>query len=298
MLLLFPLAALLGAAVVVLPALAASSEAKIEVAENCNAYPNWQCWTSPGANPKPVALTIAAGTVVTFVDKTSFAANITWTGAAPTCSSTVPVSPAPAATGWEGTCKFEAPGTYQFEDASMYYPKATVDVSAASTTPTGTGPSGTSTTGTTPSGPSGSGTTSGGSGSSTPSGGSAGGASPLGSLFAGGTSSAVELAATQHGQSVRGSVDVSAAAAGGRLEVQLLAARASLASAGEQLRVRVGRVVHAPLHAGTATFTVTLDTRAKRSLRAHGRLALTVRILLSSSHGSSATTTRSVTLRG
>ncbi|MGD0453803.1 MAG: hypothetical protein ABSB69_09395 [Solirubrobacteraceae bacterium] len=293
---LFPLVALLGAAVVVLPALAASSEAKIEVNEDCIAS-NWQCWTSPGASPKPASVTIAAGEVVTFADKTSFAANITWKGAAPTCSG-VPVSPAPAATGWEGTCRFEQSGTYQFEDASMYYPKATVEVSAAGTTPTGTTPTGTTTTGSTSSGPSGSSTTSSGSGSSTQTGGPDGANTPLGSLLVGGVSAALELAGAQHGQAVHGSVDVSQAGAGGRLEVELLALSASLASAGHSAHVQVGRVVRASLQAGTVTFTVALDARARHALRVHRRLALSVRIVLSPAHGSAVTITRSVVVRG
>ncbi len=289
----------------VLPALAASSEAKIEVAENCNGYANWQCWTAPGAN-RPASVTIAAGGVVTFVDNTKFAASITWKGAAPTCSSSVPVSPAPAATGWEGTCKFEQPGTYQFEDPSMYYPKATVEVSAAGTT--GTTPTGTTTTGSTPSGSSGSGSkgsgsgsgsgAGSGSGSETQTGEPSGTGTPLGSLLVGGQSSAIKLATTQHGQSVHGSVDVSQAAAGGRLEVELLATHASLASAGHRSQVQVGRVVRSSLHAGTATFTVSLDARARHALRSAGHLALTVRIVLAPASGSPVTITRSVLVRG
>jgi plastocyanin len=289
---LFPLFALLGAAVVVLPALAASSEAKIEVNENCVAA-NWQCWTAPGPNPKPAVVTIAPGGVVTFADKTGFAASIAWKGAAPTCSAAVPVSPAPAATGWEGTCKFETPGTYELEDASMYYPKATVEVSAPVTTTTGT------TTGSTSSGPSGSGTTptSSGSGSPAQAGGSNGAGTPPGSLLAGSESAALELAAAQHGQAVRGSVDVSQAGAGGRLEVELLAARASLASTGRPPRAPVGRLVRSSLSAGTTTFTVALDARARHALRVHRRLALSVRIVLSTTRGSAMTITRGIVLR-
>ena len=121
-----PVAAVLGAAVAIVPALAAGpSEAKLEVNENC-VEPDWQCWTIPGPDPKPASITITVGEVVTFADKTSFAANITWTGAtAPMCSGAVPVSPAVAATGWEGTCKFEQPGTYELEDSHMFYPEAT-----------------------------------------------------------------------------------------------------------------------------------------------------------------------------
>jgi hypothetical protein len=293
--LLFPLAALLGAAVAVLPALAASSEARIEVAERCNNYPNWQCWTAPGANPAPARVTIAAGGVITFADKTGFAANITWKGAAPTCTG-VPVSPTPAAIGWEGTCKFEAPGKYVLETASMYYPQATVEVSAAGTTPTGTSTTGTTTTTTTTgSTPYGSGS---GSGSPTPTGGATGTGTPSSSLLIGSESQALTLAATQHGGSVRGSLDVSQAGVGGRLEVELLSTRASLAGAGRGSHVRVGRLVRSLSYGGIARFAVTLDTVARRALRAHGRLALRVEIVLAAAHGSPLTLTRGVVLRG
>lgn len=286
--LLFPSVVLLGVALAVLPAVAAASETKIEVAENCNDYHDWQCWTLSGASATPAFVTVASGAVVTFADKTSFAANITWRGAAPTCSATVPVSPAPAASGWEGTCKFEAPGTYEFEDASLFYPKATVEVSAAGTTPNGT-----TTTGSSTSGPSNSSSGSG-TGSSTQTGGSTGaGTQPAGGGFA-----IVKLAAAQHGQSVHGSLEVSQAAAGGRFEVQLLATRASLASGGRSPSVQVGRTVHAPLRAGAATFTVGLDARARRALQVHGRLALSVRIVLSAAHGAPLAITRSVVVRG
>lgn len=287
--LLFPLAALLGAAVAVLPALAASSEARIEVAERCNNYTNWQCWTAPGANPAPARVTIAAGGVITFADKTGFAANITWKGAAPTCSG-VPVAPTPAASGWEGTCKFEAPGKYVLETASMYYPQATVEVSAAGTTPTGTSTTGTTPTVSTPNGS--------GSGSPTLTGGATGTGTPSGSLLVGSESQALTLAATQHGGSVHGSLDVSQAGVGGRLEVELLSTRASLASAGRGSHVRVGRLVRLLSYGGIARFTVTLDAVARRALRAHGRLALSVEIVLAAAHGSSLTLTRGVVLRG
>jgi plastocyanin len=294
--LLFPLIALLGAAVAVLPALAASTETKIEVNENCVAA-NWQCWTIPGANPKPALVTIAPGGVVTFADKTGFAASITWKGLAPTCSSGVPVSPAPATTGWEGTCKFEAAGNYQLEDPSMYYPKATVEVSAAGTTPTGT-----TTTGSTLTGTSGSSTSPSGSGSGsnapTPGSGPAGASTPAGSLLSGSEAAALELASSQHGQAVHGSVDISSAAAGGRLEVQLLALGSSLGAGAHAARVQVGLLTKSPLRAGTATFSVALDARARRALHRHGHLALRVKITLSATHSSSLTITRAVVMRG
>jgi hypothetical protein len=280
---------------VVLPALAASSEAKLEVAENCNSYPNWQCWTAPGASPTPAVIELAIGGVVTFADKTSFPASITWKGAAPTCSATVPVSPAPAATGWEGTCKFESPGTYQLETPSMYYPKATIEVSAPTTSTTGT-----TTTGSTSSGSSGSNTTGSSSGSSTPtqSGGPTAASTPLGTLLVGNESSALVLGTPQHGRSVHGSIDLSPAAVGGRLEVTLLARSATLAGAGHAQRVRVGRVVRSSLHAGTVSFAVALDAAAAHTLRVRGHLTLAVKIVLTPLHGSALAITRSVLVRG
>ena len=91
-LLLFALAALLGAAVAGLPALAASpSEAKLEVNENC-VEPDWPCWATPGSSQPALKVTIASGGTVTFVDQKT-AANIAWTGTAPTCEPSVPVAP-------------------------------------------------------------------------------------------------------------------------------------------------------------------------------------------------------------
>ncbi len=320
-LLLFPAAALPGAALAVLPALGSSpSGATLEVNENCNGYIDWPCWTSPGAKPEYASLTtIASGGVITFADH-SVATNVAWTGTAPTCSPSVPVSPAPAKTGWEGTCTFEAPGTYKFESSSLYatYTKYEVVVSETGTsgttsTSTGTGTTGTG-AGTTGTGTTGKGTTTGGdsssssssnpstpgSGSQTPTGGGSSGSlrdsGPVGSLFAGGASGC-KLAATQHGQSVRGSVDVSQAAAGGRLEVQLLATRASLASAGHSARAQVGRLVRSALRAGTHTFVVPLNDKATRALHGHGHLAVTVKVVITSPRGAAATVTRSVVLR-
>jgi hypothetical protein len=299
--LLFPLVAVLGAAVAVLPALAASSAVKLEVNKNCVAE-NWPCWTSSaGSHPPPASVTtIAQGGVVTFADETSVATNIAWIGAAPTCSSSVPVSPMSAQAGWEGTCTFEAAGRYKFESSTLFdggpsenYTKyeIVVEAAASGTTPTGTG--------TTTSGPYGT-TTPSGAGSGTPSqtGGSTGAGTPPGSLLVGGESAAIKLAGAKHGQAVHGSVDVSQAGAGGRLEVELLATRASLAGAGHSSRVRVGRLVRSSLYAGNETFTVALDAAARHALRVHGHLALTVKILLTAARVAPLTITRSVVVRG
>jgi len=294
---LFPLVALLGAAVVVLPAAlaAAPSEVKLEANENC-IDSTWPCWTSSsGAKPPPnEAPKIAAGGTVKFVDASSsgVSGDVIWSGSAPECTPAVPTAPT---SGWESTCKFPQAGVYKFESPTMYaaYRRYEIVVEGSTgTTPMGTG---TSTEGGS-SNPTGSGGSNTGSGSTTP--GTSGSTTPLGSLFVGSASQAVKLASTQHGKSVRGSVDVSQAGTGGTLEVQLLANSASLASAGHQSHVRVGRVVHGSLHAGTVTFSVALDAKAKHALRRRGHLTLTVKVVLSAAGGSPATVTRSVTLRG
>jgi hypothetical protein len=143
-LLFFALAALLGAAVAVLPALAAApSESKLEVNENC-VEPDWPCWATPGSSQPASKVTIASGGSVTFADHKT-AANIAWTGTAPMCESEVPVAPASPKTGWEGKCTFATPGTYNFESSTLFndgvdnYTKYEVVVSGtpkAKTTPT------------------------------------------------------------------------------------------------------------------------------------------------------------------
>jgi hypothetical protein len=133
--------------------------------------------------------------------------------------------------------------------------------------------------------------------------------SPSGSPLAGSASSAIRLARVQHGAVVRGSVAVSQAGSGGRLEVDLLVQRASLARraslAGRALLARAphaplasaGRLVRSSLRAGVVGFKVTLNARAAHALRAHRRLALSVRIVIRSGHGPLVTVTRAVLLR-
>jgi hypothetical protein len=64
-------------------------------------------------------VTIAAGGTITFVDMKT-AANIAWTGTAPTCEAGVPVAPTAPKTNWEGKCTFTAPGTYKFESSTLF----------------------------------------------------------------------------------------------------------------------------------------------------------------------------------
>jgi hypothetical protein len=285
-LLLFVLAALVGATVAVLPALAAApSEAKLEVNENC-VESDWPCWATPGSgsNPTPASkVTIAAGGEVKFADNASTAAAVVWMGSAPACSGV----PASAMTKWEGTCKFEQPGTYKFESSTLFsagpnYTKYEIVVEGAAT---GTTPTTTTTT-TTPTTTTTTTTTS----PTTPS-------EPSHSSPLEGGSRALKLAGSQRGSTVHGSIKVSQAGSGGRLEVGLFAAGASLAKAGHHAQVRVGRLVRSSLEAGSVSFSVPLSAKGKAALRRHQRLALTVKITLTPLHGAAVTVTRVVVVR-
>lgn len=118
-----------------------------------------------------------------------------------------------------------------------------------------------------------------------------------GSPLAGSASTAIKVTSTQHGSSVRGSLDVSPAGAGGRLEVDLLAATASLARKHAK-QVRIGRFLRASLVAGKLSFSISLNAQAKRALHRRHRLPVVVQIALTPPHGAPVTATRSVILRG
>lgn len=320
-LLLFALAALMGAAVAVLPALAAgTSEAKLEVNENCVEL-DWPCWANPGSETPASRVTIAPGGEVKFADNATTAAAVVWTDFAPTCTG-VPTSPM---TKWEGACKFSQSGTYKFESSTLFndgvtnYTKYEVVVETAgtgttttstttttpttttsttpTTTPSTTTPTTTTTTtptATTSTQPSGGGIYTGIAPSTATTPGSTetplspGEGSPLATLA---------LAKAQHGDAVHGTVQIPAADGGARLEVELLSQGASLAKAKRPSSSRVGRFVRSSAPAGTVSFTVSLDAQAKSALRHRHKLALTVRIVLTPKHGSTLTLTRSVVVR-
>jgi hypothetical protein len=329
-----PVAAVLGAAVAIVPAFAAGpSETKLEVNENCVEL-EWPCWTTEGSvsRPQPASrVTIAPGGKVKFIDQGK-EANIRWTSTPsgqPTCSSEVPVSPMPAKTGWEGTCEFGEPGTYTFESSTLFkdayenYTEYEIVVESAgtgttttstttTTTPTTTTTTPTTTTTTpttTPTTTSPTTTTPTATTSTQPSG---GGASTVAAASTATTPGSMEtpplpvgshplailaLANAQHGDAVHGMVQIPAADGGARLEVELLAQGASLAKVRRAGSSRVGRLVRSSAPAGTVSFTVSLNAAAKSALRRHHKLALTVEIVLTPKHGAAMTLTRSVVLR-
>ena len=184
------------------------------------------------------------------------------------------MSPTPPASPWEGKCKFERPGTYKFESSTLFkegglnYTEYEIVVEAASTgtTPTTMG----TTTTTTPTSPSSGPTTGGGPGSASPS-------EPGLKLL--------KLPSSQHGSAVHGSIEVSQADAGGRLEIGLFADGASQAGPSHSAPVRVGRAVRSSVRAGSVSFSVPLTVKGKASLRRRHHLALTVKISLTPVHG-------------
>ena len=277
-LLLFALAALLGATAAVLPALAANPpEAKLEVNENCVEL-NWPCWATPGTNTPASKVTIAPNGVVKFADNATTSATVVWTGAAPTCSG-VPASPM---TKWEGTCTFEQPGTYKFESSTLFndgitnytkYEIAVENTSTSTTPPTSTTTTPSTTTTTTL-------TT-----TNQPSG-----------LPPQAGSTALKLSSSQHGSTVRGSIEITQANSGGHIEVALFTARASLAKAGHSKQTRVGRLVRSSVKAGTVAFAVPLSANGKAALRRHHRLKLTAKITLTPLHGTTLTITRAIVM--
>jgi hypothetical protein len=325
-----PVAAVLGAVVAIAPTLAvgssAPSEVKLEVNENC-VDPDWPCWAAPGSSSPALRVEVAVGGAVMFTDHETTKAAVVWMGSAPACTG-VPTS---EMNNWEGRCEFTQEGTYKFESATLFdnentpygnanYRKYEIVVKSASTgttstttttttptttppttttsttpTPTITTPTTTTTIPTTPTV-----TT-----STQPSGGGASTATTPGSMGSTETPPPVEshpvatfaLANAQHGDAVHGTVQIPAADGGARLEVELLAQSASLAKVKRVGSSRVGRLVRSSAPAGTVSFTVSLDAQAKRVLRHRHKLALTVKIVLISKHGTAMILTRSVVVR-
>jgi plastocyanin len=267
-----PLAAVIGIAVVVLPAMAAETSPMIEAINK----PGGGFYGEETHAWSPSTATVSAGGVVTLSNHTAIEHGVHWVGGpeTPACSSGVPVGTTSATKGanWSGTCTLTKPGTYTFyctvHGSEM---TDTITVTAAGTPAPGPTPTPT-TPAPTPVAPS----------PENPSG------TPLmGSPL---------VRSSQHGSSVRGSVQISKAGVGGGLEVDLLASGASLAKRGHSAQARVGRLVRSSLYAGNVSFAVPLTAKAKGALKRHRRLALTVKIVLTPLHGAPVSTTRSVVL--
>jgi plastocyanin len=275
--------ALLGAAVAVLPAAAGSETTPTVSAEPttkpCGTYyPH--CWS-------PSTVELAAPGTVAFQNASGTPHGVVWSSVpvTPTCTG-VPVGGSFSAN-FSGTCSFPQTGTYSFycsyHGSAMSGAITVAPTGTTTTTTTATQPGGTTTSATTQ--PMGT--------ASTPSG--APGSNPSQQTASAGAS--VSLARSQRGKAVHGSLDVPAADAGGRLEVDLLAKRAALAATSGSSAVRVGRLVRSSLRAGRLSFTVTLDAKARSRLSHRRRLVLIVRVVLTPPHGPPSVTSRNVLLR-
>jgi plastocyanin len=255
----------------------------------------------------PETTMVGAGGTVAFTNAGPVAHGIEWinTPSTPACNG-VPVGNSPAASGavWSGTCTFAQRGVYTFY-CTVHGPSMqgrvvvgangittiTMTTTQSSSTLSGTT---TTTTSTTPGAPS----------------------TPVlpGLPLVGSPATAIKLAANQHSQFVRGSVDVAQSGIGGKLEVEVLArktlltkkavvarsavvAKPSAASRnGRAAQTRVGRLVRLSLPAGLVSFKVSLNPKARRALRAHRRLPLTVKVTLTPKQGAAVTATRTVVL--
>jgi plastocyanin len=109
----------------------------------------------------------------------------------------------------------------------------------------------------------------------------------------------LKLTAPRHASSVRGSLQLGAAGAGGTIEVDLLAKGSSLSkSRGSRSKsVRVGRFSHHSIKAGRVAFTIALSAQAKRALTRRHTLSVTVKVTLTPPLGQTTTVTRTVLLR-
>jgi hypothetical protein len=98
----------------------------------------------------------------------------------------------------------------------------------------------------------------------------------------------IQLASTQHGGKVRGSLVVSAAGSGGWLQIELLVKGAA---------APVGKLVRSALRPGKLAFALHLSSDGKAALRRDGRLSLTVKFTLTPPHGAAVAVTRTVAVR-
>ena len=267
-------AAVLGAAVVVLPAAAASES--VPTIENEDPAHHW----------KPPSATIEAGGSVT-LENTSLSTShgIEWISgpATPGCEPSVPVNA--SRTNWSGNCTFAAAGTYVFyctvHGSSM---KGTITVTSGAgkeppkePTPTGT------TTVTAPGAPPPTAASGGAGGVQS---GGAQGATPVSASAA---LAALKLTVPRHGSTVRGSLTIPSADAGGRLEIDLLATLG-------HSKLRVGQLVRRGLAVGPLRFSIAPSARGLRAFRRRGSLKVTMLVKLAPGAGTPSSVSRRLTL--
>lgn len=207
----------------------------------------------------PASAEVAAGGSVSFKNPSaSVFHGVTWTGGPEAPKCTgVPVDDFKYS--WSGSCTFAQAGAYPFK--CTVHPEMTgkITVSSSSTTPNPPPPTGSPT--------------------------------DVPAL------KALRVAGRQRGSFVRGSVDISQAGAGGRLQVDLFATRAKLFGAGHPGKMRVGRLTRSSLREGVVSFTVSLKGVAREALRSDMRLPLQVKVTVTPPQGDTMRQARTVVLR-
>lgn len=250
--------------VFVVPALAGSAATPtIEAVEKAGAQ-----YSNEKYSWSPETVSVAPGGTVDFAAAPGSQHGVVWkeVPATPSCTG-VPIGS--AAAGWKGSCTFTQVGSYTFYDYAHPEARGTVTVAG--------GPSYTSAQTAT------SETKLPGENSSSP--------------FVGGQSQAITLAASQHGTAVKGTVDLSEAGAQGKLVVELLASKASIAKrSSHSSQVTVGKSVNAGLKPGVVSFSVPLNAAGKKALHRRHSLALSVHITFAPHFGAPIKLSRTVTL--
>lgn len=217
--------------------------------------------SSSGYRWSPSTATFAPGGAVAFRNpSTAVPHGLAWTSgpAKPSCSG-VPVDS--SGTEWSGSCSFAQAGTYAFVCTVHAEMQGTITVAAGEPAPPP--PPGTE------QGP-----------------GVPPAAAPVQRL---------RLAMAQRGHVVRGSLELSDAAAGGRLTLELRASRRALDRPGGGT-ARVGKLVRSELTAGPQSFAVALAARARRALARRERLSISVRIHVALPSAAAEALTRKVVL--
>jgi len=227
-------------------------------------------WYVTGTTTSEV--TIAAHGTVTFNNpaSTSRAHNVDFVSdqkpqcklSTDTAASTAPMPPTPTGGQWSGTCVFDEPGTYRFVCDNPFHPSMTGTITVAAPPQATSSP-------TPPPGP----------------------AAPTPQPAA---ATAITIKHDQAGHRVKGSLSVSRP--GTRIEIVLLSRRATLGLSGRR-RMRVGRSVVTAAAAGQMRFSVALNARARRALRARKTLPVLVRVKASAPTTASIERVRAVRLR-
>jgi plastocyanin len=258
-----PLAAVLGVAVATLPAIAASETPP--TIEAVNTKTGTGIYSEEHHAWSPTQVAVMAGGVVTFQNTGATVPHgVVWDSGNPETPSCTGVPVNEGNVSWKGTCTFAHAGTYSFHcyvHPTEMTGKVEVNANGTTTTTTTTPTPTTTTT-----------------------------ESPTGSPLVGRPS----LRSSQRGGSVKGSLNISQAGAGDRLEVNVFAKSASLGKAKHSTRVRVGRFVRSSVSAGNVSFVVKLNAKTRNALKRHHRLALTVKITLTPIYGEPFSVTRTI----